>query len=263
MKNESNEITIAPRSPIHAIILSLVLPGLGHWYCGRFVAGLAWALATTIATTVALGLLARHQLSLAWLPVTLVMTVASWDAWRAARQCPSDYRLRVWNRWDVYLMLVCLCSVGSLGFVFVIKQHYVEAFVLATDDMHPTMTKGERVLVNKTAYRHEAVQRGDVIAFAHPEYPKKTYMRRVVAMPGDEVEIHDGQLRINGESVESYANADTADFGPLTVPRFNCFVLGDNCNESKDSRHFGPVPIATVGGKVSVIFFPRYQRLPF
>ncbi|MEM6979702.1 MAG: signal peptidase I [Planctomycetota bacterium] len=259
--NQANESVTAPRLVSHAIMLSALMPGLGHWYAGQFVAGLAWAVASTIAGLTSIWLIAQNQIWLAWLPSTGVMVIAAWRACQVARKCPSDYRLRVWNRWDVYAMLLFLCSTGSFGLALLIKQHYVESFVIASASMRPTMAKGDRILVNKAAYRNQSVQRGDIVVFANPEKPRMTYIKRVVALAGDEVEIRDGWLWINEQSSHIAVDPSTPEFGPLTVPKFNCFVLGDNVNDSKDSRHFGPVPLATVGGQAFLTYFPRYQPL--
>jgi len=253
---------IEPRTPMNAVLLSLCMAGLGHVYCGEMVVGLVWAAVGTASGLVSLWLLATHHVAVSWIPVVAVMVVAALHAWKSAKRCPVDYRLKSWNRWYVYLLLVFLCSVGSVGYALVVRDHYVESFVIASQSMSPTFKKGDRILVNKMVYRNQEVQLGDVIVFANPEKPSMTYIKRVVALSGDEVLISGGELTVNGKVVASDVGDSTPDFGPTTVPQYNCFVLGDNADNSRDSRHFGPIPLATVGGRVSMIFWPRYERLP-
>lgn len=81
------------------------------------------------------------------------------------------------------------------------------------------------------------------------------YVKRIVALSGDRVEIKDGPLMINDKSVGDRKES-VEDYGPVTVPEYNCFVMGDNVANSKDSRHFGPIPYATVYGRVTVKDWP-------
>ena len=127
--------------------------------------------------------------------------------------------------------------------------------------MVPTIQPGDRILVNKTAYRSEDVKVGDVVVFANPEKPSLTFIKRVIALSGDEVQISGGNLTINGIIVPDRATATTPDFGPITVPQYNCFVLGDNVDMSKDSRHFGPIPLATIGGQASIVYWPPFRSI--
>jgi signal peptidase I len=105
-------------------------------------------------------------------------------------------------------------------------------------------------------YRNEPVEIGDLVVFRSPANPKRTYIKRVVALAEDKVEIHDGQLLVNDQPVGDPDQA-VDDFGSLTVPKYNFFALGDNRAKSKDSRHFGPVPDVAVQGKASTILWPQ------
>jgi signal peptidase I len=252
---------IKVRSPQHAAMLSLVMSGLGHIYCGALVTGLVWAAISSVSGLLSLWMLATHRLSVLWIPIALVMAGAAIHAWFTAKNCPADYRLKPWNRWYVYLLFIGLFSVGGLGHALVIRDHYIEAFFIPNDSMSPTIKRGDRVLANKRAYRDNGVKVGDIVIFASPEKPSFTFIKRVVALSGDKVEIAGGQLIVNGQSVSSHAGKETPDFGPFDVPEFNCFVLGDNVDKSKDSRHFGPVPLATVSGRASIIYWPRIEKL--
>ncbi|MEM1224977.1 MAG: signal peptidase I [Planctomycetota bacterium] len=260
MSVKSDEI-IKPRSPFNAVLLSLCMSGLGHVYCGRLVAGLVWASVGAVAGVISLGMLASGSLAISWIPMVATQMVSAIHARAIAKQCPAEYRLESWNRWWVYVLLACLCSVGGLGHGLVVRDQYVEAFVIASNSMSPTLRRGERILVDKTAYRSSAVKAGDVVVFANPEKPSMTYIKRVVALSGDRVEILDGRLQINGEDIDGSASKTTPDFGPMTVPDYNCFVLGDDIDDSKDSRHFGPVPLATVGGRATVVYWPPFRQI--
>ena len=220
-----NDGPIKSRIPLHASLLSLCMSGLGHIYCGELVSGLVWASTGMLGGLISLALLANEHLALSWVPMALVQFSSAAHAWAAAKHSPKDYRLKSWNRWYVYLLLMFMCSVGGIGHSLVVREHYVEAFVISTRSMVPTIQPGDRILVNKTAYRFEDVKVGDVVVFANPEKPSLTFIKRVIALSGDEVQISGGNLTINGIIVPDRATATTPDFGPITVPQYNCCLL--------------------------------------
>ena len=172
--NQTATYQTAPRSVVNAVGLALILPGLGHWYCGHFIAGLVWAVVSVVGSVISLWLLAHQYLVIAWIPSAAVMLIAALDTFVKSGMCPTDYRLQPWNRWYAYVLLVSLSSAGSVGYSLIIKEHYVEAFVIPTLDMSPTLEPGDRILVNKAAYLRDPVQRGDVIIFANPAKPRMT-----------------------------------------------------------------------------------------
>lgn len=123
--------------------------------------------------------------------------------------------------------------------------------------MEPTLYRGDFVIVNKISYRLGQIGRGDVIVFHYPPNPQEQYIKRVIGLPGERVSISAGQVYINGEQlVEPYLSVTTQRGGEWDVPEDALFVLGDNRNNSSDSRSWGMVPFENVVGKAMVIYWP-------
>jgi len=123
--------------------------------------------------------------------------------------------------------------------------------------MQPTLQPGERLIVNKLAYRLGPIKRGDVIVFHYPRNPNSDYIKRVIGLPGETVRIADGTVYINNEPIkEEYISAPPTYFGEWTVPEGQVFVLGDNRNQSFDSHSWGFVPQELIVGKAILIYWP-------
>ncbi len=152
--------------------------------------------------------------------------------------------------------------VGAVVVALVLRVFLFQAFWIPSESMEHTLQAEDRVLVNKLSYRLHAVNRGDVVVFRRPDEQAgeiRDLIKRVVAVEGDVVEAHDNQLFINGEAApETYLAADevTGDFGPVEVPPSEVFVMGDNRDESYDSRFFGTVHEDRIVGRAFVLFWP-------
>lgn len=159
----------------------------------------------------------------------------------------------------------------------VIRTFVVQAFKIPTGSMEPTLhgdkRKGDRILVNKFLYWYKEPQRGDIIVFKTKGIlgldQEKDYIKRLIALPGETVEIRDGDIYINDVHIKDeridnieYLNTDKnyAPYGVLdskvTVPEGMYFVLGDNSPNSKDSRFWGFVPKNNIKGKAILIYWP-------
>lgn len=126
--------------------------------------------------------------------------------------------------------------------------------------MQPTFHGGDYTLVNKLSYRWGGLKRGDVIVFQAPDNPKADYIKRVIALPGEMVEVRGGKVWVNGAPLEeSYeATPPAYDFPPTHVPPDCLFVLGDNRNRSYDSHLWDNpfLPMSRVHGKAGLILWP-------
>lgn len=121
--------------------------------------------------------------------------------------------------------------------------------------MQPTLKPGEFIIVNKMAYRLGPVNYGDIIVFHFN--PQEDFIKRVMGLPGDLVEVMDGVVYINHQAVEEdYLSAPPIYTGSWSVPDDHLFVLGDNRNQSSDSHKWGFVPINNVVGKALVVYYP-------
>lgn len=115
--------------------------------------------------------------------------------------------------------------------------------VIPTGSMIDTINIGDRVFAFRQAYLFKEPERGDIIVFPFPDNEKDDYIKRVIGVPGDEIEIKGGDLFINGELINETAYItermyEEEVFGPITVPEDSYFVMGDNRNDSKDSRYW-------------------------
>ncbi len=121
--------------------------------------------------------------------------------------------------------------------------------------MQPTLQPGEFLVVNKWAYRFSDFQRGDVIVFHFS--PQEDYIKRIIGIPGDRVEVAGGIVRVNGTALEEpYIAAPPAYTGAWNVPEDMLFVLGDNRNQSSDSHKWGFVASDRIVGKALVVYWP-------
>ncbi len=300
---------IKPRRPLIAELLSILMVGLGHIYCGRFGKGLILFVANAVLAVP--GLLGILPLGLGY-RITGIVAIAAgagiWiyailDARSAAKKCRKDYTLKDYNRWWIYLLLAVLPLPISVSGAFLIRETMLEAFHVPSISMYPTIHATERVLANKIVYRSEPIRRGDLAVYIHPNKRHVNNVKRIVALPGDTFEIINNELFINDIKVQRSKIGDsdvsdnkklageifqetidsgtyrillspvdqtlqgkekdkaTPNFPKTTIPNGHCFVLGDNRNYSWDSRHYGPVPLSNIIGRLDYIYFPRWESL--
>ena len=150
------------------------------------------------------------------------------------------------------LETIALSVVLFLGINALTARVMVDGF-----SMRPTLENGEYVLVNKMSYRSELPEYGDVVVFHFPVDPAQDFIKRIIALPGDDINIIDGQVRVNGHVLnESYIAAAPQYVGNWHVPEEQVFVLGDNRNNSSDSHSWGAVPLENLIGKAIFAYWP-------
>jgi len=156
-----------------------------------------------------------------------------------------------------FLVILAVAFVLVFGFV---RPFVLEAFRIPSESMVPTLLVGDRVFVNKFIYRFTEPERGDVVVFESVNGREEDLIKRVVGVAGDEVEVRNGTLLVNGEAREEpYLNRNLPfndSYGPSGVPEGHVFVMGDNRANSADSRVFGPLPIENIEGEAFVRFWP-------
>lgn len=155
-----------------------------------------------------------------------------------------------------------------------VRAFVVQAFKIPSSSMEPTLLVGDHILVNKFIYgiripligkkvfRFSKPQRGDVIVFIFPRDKSKDFIKRVIGLPGDTVEIRNRKIYINDHLIEdpwgvysSWGPTTPDNYGPIKVPFHSLFVLGDNRNNSQDSRYWGFVPLDDVLGKAFIMYW--------
>jgi signal peptidase I len=166
--------------------------------------------------------------------------------------------LRSWTR-----DLLIAVGLAAVIIVFLYQPVKVEG-----TSMVPLLSDQERIFVNKFVYRFEPIERGDVVVFWYPLDRTKSFIKRVVALPGETVEMRDGKLYLNAsllsEQFVPREYMDSSTFGPYTIPADHYFVMGDHRSSSNDSRVFGPVPREAIYGKAVFAYWPvdRFGVIP-
>jgi signal peptidase I len=163
--------------------------------------------------------------------------------------------------WSWVRDLVVSLVIAGIVIVFLYQPVKVEG-----TSMMPRLVDQERIFINKFVYQIESIERGDVIVFRYPYDEAKSYIKRVIALPGETVSVVDGEVFINGEKldepylVDEYR--DQQNHAPTAVPQGEYYVLGDRRNSSNDSRVWGPVPRSSIYGKAVFVYWPM-DRLGF
>ncbi len=155
----------------------------------------------------------------------------------------------------------------------VIRTFVVQAFKIPSGSMIPTLDIGDHILVNKFLYDFTAPKRGDVIVFKYPQDESRDFIKRVIGLPGDTLEIRGRQVLINGQPLsEPYARfVDGAHgamegerLGPVVIPPHKLFMMGDNRDRSMDSRVWGLLDESKVEGKAFIVYFSiRSENIPY
>ncbi len=147
---------------------------------------------------------------------------------------------------------------------FLIRFYLIQPFVVDGSSMEPTFYNGDYLLVNKLSYRLHSPKRGDVIIFHPPNSPRLNYIKRIIALPGEQIQIKNGEIFINGAKLEEkyipaeitlVRNSQAANLEQKLAAN-EYFVLGDNRGHSSDSREWGNVPSTNIIGRAWVVVFP-------
>jgi signal peptidase I len=154
---------------------------------------------------------------------------------------------------DLLESVLIAAAITAFIFIFIGRP-----FRIPSESMEPTLTPGDRVIALKVGYYFETPQRKDVIVFRLPPDPKQVYVKRLIGIPGDVVEVKDGLAIVNGVPLtEPYVRYPGGpDYGPVTVPEGQYFALGDNRANSGDSRFWGFVPRKNIIGRAQLRFWP-------
>lgn len=151
----------------------------------------------------------------------------------------------------------------ALILTFILRSYVVEARQIPSGSMEPTLQIGDRLLVDKIVFKFSDIKRGDLVIFAPPPEAQVSgntndLIKRVIGLPGDTIEIKDGDVLINDLPLEEpyIAQQPSYDFGPSTIPEGAFFVMGDNRNNSFDSHSWGYLPTENIIGEAFFRFWP-------
>jgi signal peptidase I len=150
----------------------------------------------------------------------------------------------------------------AVAIALVLKAGVADARKVPTPSMVPTVQVGDRIFVERLFYHFTGPKRGDIVVFTPPVPSPDDYLKRVIGLPGETVEVRRGQVLINGTALnEPYeAEAPRYTYGPVTVPEGKVLVLGDNRNQSYDSHSWGLLDISAIHGRAWVRYWP-FERI--
>jgi signal peptidase I len=141
---------------------------------------------------------------------------------------------------------------------FAIVHLVVQNYRIEGPSMEPNLHEGQFLVVSKLDYRLGQVQRGDIVVFHYPNAPKRDLIKRVVGLPGDRLEIVRGQVWINGQPLDEPYVLEQGSYSqpPTVIEPDRVFVMGDNRNNSNDSRRWGSLPIGSIVGRAVFCYWP-------
>jgi signal peptidase I len=271
-----------------AAVLSLVVPGLGQLAVGRLLRGLQIYLAAAVAWAATITAAAHARPAAMWTCAAIALAVhatAAIDGFRIARQ-PRTLG-PTWLDTAAALFAGFLLAALPVAMLAQARAHFVMTLPVQTPSMYPTLEVGDHLLVARTT---EAISRGDLLVFRYPRNPNMQYVKRVIGVGGDVVEVRGDEIRLNGQALprtssdencraegpegaaacsmwhetldgRSYRIAERAPDKTtmkVSVPQGHYFVLGDNRDGSNDSRLFGTVPADQVLGRAAFIWWSAH-----
>lgn len=297
---EDKEIKFKERKPLFALALSLFLIGLGQVYNGKLRKGVFFFLISIIFPLLLLQLsvVIPDKMLIVFLLLSLLAALgiyiwAALDAWKQAKRIRKNYSLKTYNKLYIYILLIIVLNLFSFGAFFDWQKicFFALPYRMATGSMIPTVLPGDFIMTDRRidhSAENHGLKRGELVVFKYPENKEKHFIKRVIGLPGDEIEIKGMELYVNGEKRtgeevsymqerrDEYIKERTVAFYEesasgtyvvfflegtarknlkVTVPEGNCFVLGDYRDNSRDSRHWGMVPLDDVIARAKLIYY--------
>jgi len=288
------------RKPLFAVALSFLLTGLGQVYNGKLRKGILFFLASSILPFlfIQLSVLGPGQILIVFLALSFALDLgifiwAARDAWKQAKRMEKSYKLKVYNRIYVYILLVIVLYLFTAG-LFVNRQKicfFALPYRMQTGSMAPTILPGDSIMTDKRidhASKNLGLKRGELVVFKYPRDKNMHFIERIIGLPGDKIELRGMELYVNGKkwtaqelpqlegrgdenikkgTIAFYEKGDSGSYIvfylqgaarqdlSVSVPEGCCFVLGDNRDISADSRHWGYVPLVDIVSKPRLVYF--------
>lgn len=261
------------RKPVLALLLSFITPGLGQIYNGRLMRGVIFYLVGFLLATVLLfsGLFFKFYGMIFCLAILLLFFLfILLDAFIGAIKL-KEITLKPYNKWYLYLIIFLISNFVIQPLVSSsIKNNVARAYKIPSSAMEPTLLVGDRLIANMGIYKKEKPKRGDIVIFEYPKDPSKDFIKRVIGLEGEKVEIVGNKIYINDKLLDDpwayYKESDLTkpfegleNFGPVVVSKDSLFVLGDNRHDSQDSRFWGYVNIKKLKGKALYIYWAKHK----
>lgn len=288
------------RKPLFALALSFLVTGMGQVYNGKLRKGILFFAASLVLPFL------LFQLSVVGPDQTLIVLFALFliadpgifiwaaiDAWKQAKRSGRNYRLKIYNKLLVYILLVVGLNLLVFGLMTEWRklQFLVAPYRIVTEAMAPTILPGDLVLADQRIDHSSeslGLRRGDLVVFKLPSDKSLRVPKRIIGLPGDEVELRGMELYVNGvkwtsqeapltegQKLESagkdiialneksdsgvykvfYLKGTARDDFRISVPENRCFVLGDNRDISADSRHWGTIALDDIVARLRIVYF--------
>lgn len=281
-----------PRNPWLAAAMAGVLPGFGQLYNGQVNRAIWLFILFAFLSIPGIALIALY-LPAGWMMPTLIIglsaTLSLWifgiiDAYRTARKS-AHYKRHSWQVSGCYLLVFIAFNLfffpAMIGYV---REHQVSTFSIPSSSMEPSVLAGDYIFADKRYNCPECkqkVKRGDIAIFVYPNDRTTYYIKRIIGLPGDHLLLAGNDISVNGVRLKQSQNKDgnpdllqesidgrywtvqhdaeekPAPAQELTVPAGSVYVLGDNRDATKDSRHYGAVPLQDVVGKAHQVWFSK------
>lgn len=280
-----------PRRRVNAVLLSLLFPGLGELYAGQPERAAVSFVGFHVVVVAAVASLLISIPGVIAVALVFVMPLGAWvvvavRAARAAARAPDPYLSQSYNRWYWYVLAILIGGfIWQPGLFRLLRSQGVEAFRIPSRAMEPTILSGDFIFVSKRPVSQPA--RNDIVVLQSPTSDGLFIIKRIAGIPGDTIEARNGALSRDGVlQIEPFAQAtdsssesgylregrawqvahlvsgdprtyrpDMRNWGPIVIPPDSVFVLGDNRDESFDSRSWGAVGIDRLRGRPLVIYF--------
>ncbi len=283
--------------------LSFLVPGLGQVYNGQETKGLFLYVVLSVWGGIVLSMVSyflKPPFKPANITIICLLALVSmilWiviliDAIRTARRISGDYALRSFNRWYIYILVIVVIRVVDFSIEnTIVKNSVIKAYRIPSQSMQPTIMAGDYLLCDQSYYLSNNPARGDLVIFKYSKDETKDFIKRIIGVPKDKIQIIDDALYINDKKIESqYAGKyrpgqeDEADiyqenagkniyrvldhfkkhenFGPLILPDGEYFVMGDSRDHSMDSRHWGTVKRHQITGRPVFIYLSYDMKIP-
>lgn len=273
------------RKPWLAAFLSAIIPGIGQFYNRQIIKGIV-----LLAAMFGIAVFEEDFTPLIILGL-LVYVFGIKDAFDSAEAANGSSDRFFQQEKAIVLFIVIMFSLQAIPLAMIIRENVLEAFKIPSGGMYPTLKIGDHFLVGKSKPFFTSLQRGDIVVFPYPKDPEKNFVQRVIGLGGDKIQIINGELHINEKLVLSkkldiqeeddhlsmnpfgapvvyeerngdaayrvqyYRDQSAINGGPWVVPQDAVFVMGDNRDNSMDSRIWGTVPRSTVKGKALKIYW--------
>jgi len=297
---KDNKIKFRERKPLFALALSLFLTGLGQVYNGKLRKGILLFVISIVFPLLLfqLSVFGPDKMLILFLLLSFFASLgiyiwAAVDAWKHAKRIGKNYALKFYNKLYVYILLLILLTLFSFGRIVDLSKicFFALPYRMATGSMMPGILPGDFIMTNRRidhSAQNHGLKRGELVVFKYPKNKEKHFVKRVIGLPGDEIEIKGLELYVNGERRKGkdvpylegrrdenikegtsafYEEGDSGSYVVfyiegtarmnqiVSVPEGCCFVLGDYRDNSRDSRHWGMVPLYDVVAKARLVYF--------